>query len=568
VSGEAGEAARVGRLGSAWPVGFASLPTRIVVSVFSAALITGIAVTAISIGSTESFLRAQIDERFPDLLRSTAHDLDQWYAQRSVDIATFAGSGTLAEGLRKGMRERNDTEARRYLAYVQTGFPQYRRLFVLDRDGNVRVSIGEEMALPPAVIEKLAAIDQAHVSGVVGTQHHRLQIVSAPIGSGPERLGTLHAVIEVDSVEALLGARDLENHAGLYVVGAGSTILAHSPNAPERAAFERPLPDPGAASLVTDYTTAENAHVVGSALRFERFDWTLVLEEDYDVAFAPVVGAMGTVLSINLGIVLLFGALAFVMSRSIVRPIRALSDTASRIASGETDVEIPRAPGRRDEIGVLSRALHEMVDRLRRNQVELQRKQEQIERANAELTRANDDLHRSNEILEQLSFTDGLTHLHNHRYFQDRLRLETKRADRSGEPLGLLLVDIDNFKWLNDRYGHAIGDEVLSRVATILTHAVRETDLVARYGGEEFAVLAPRTDVKGAVTLGERMRQDIAEARFRGLEGEGSGRLAVTVSVGVALYHGDPKRFFTEADRALYQAKREGKDCVVMFKNE
>src|SRR5262249_4121403 len=156
-------------------------------------------------------------------------------------------------------------------------------------------------------------------------------------------------------------------------------------------------------------------------------------------------------------------------------------------------------------------------------------------------------------ILEQLSFTDGLTHLHNHRYFQDRLRLETKRADRTGDPLGLLLVDIDNFKWLNDRYGHAIGDEVLSRVATTLTHAGREPDLVARYGGEEFAVLAPRTDVKGAMTLAERMRQDVAEARFRGLEGEGSGRLAVTVSVGVTLYHGDPKRFFTEADRALYQ---------------
>ena len=126
--------------------------------------------------------------------------------------------------------------------------------------------------------------------------------------------------------------------------------------------------------------------------------------------------------------------------------------------------------------------------------------------------------------------------------------------DRSGDPLALLLVDIDNFKWLNDRHGHAIGDEVLSRVATILTHAVRETDLVARYGGEEFAVLAPRTDVKGAMTLAERMRQDVAEARFRGLEGEASGRLAVTVSVGVALYHGDPKRFFTEADRARLMA--------------
>ena len=135
-----------------------------------------------------------------------------------------------------------------------------------------------------------------------------------------------------------------------------------------------------------------------------------------------------------------------------------------------------------------------MVDRLRRHQVELQRKQEQIERANTDLTRANEELHRSNEILEQLSFTDGLTHLHNHRYFQDRMRLEAKRTDRSREPLALLLIDIDHFKALNDRHGHAAGDEVLRRVSTILDHNARETDLVARYGGEEFAVLAPRTD--------------------------------------------------------------------------
>ena len=132
MSGEAGEGRIPGGLRSAWRLRFASLPTRIVVAVFSAALVTGIAVTAISIGSTQRFLRAKIDERFPELLRSTARDLDQWYAQREVDIATFASSDTLASGLRPGAREGAASEARRYLAYVQRGFPQYRRLFVLD----------------------------------------------------------------------------------------------------------------------------------------------------------------------------------------------------------------------------------------------------------------------------------------------------------------------------------------------------------------------------------------------------------------------------------------------------
>jgi len=102
-------------------------------------------------------------------------------------------------------------------------------------------------------------------------------------------------------------------------------------------------------------------------------------------------------------------------------------------------------------------------------------------------------------------------------------------------------------------------------VATILNQAARETDLVARYGGEEFAVLAPRTDAKGAQLLAERMRQAIAEALFHGLDGEPSSVVSVTASVGVTTYRGELKRFFNEADRALYQAKREGRDCVVMY---
>src|SRR5262249_29173784 len=151
------------------------------------------------------------------------------------------------------------------------------------------------------------------------------------------------------------------------------------------------------------------------------------------------------------------------------------------------------------------------------------------------------------------------------RYFQDRLRLEAKRADRSREPLALLLIDIDNFKWLNDRHGHAAGDEVLRRVATILNHTARETDLVARYGGEEFALLAPRTDPKGAALLAERVRQAVADMPFHGLDVSATEGIRVPPSVGVAVYCSDLKRFFDEADRALYQAKREGKDCVVLF---
>ena len=546
--------------------GFANLSTRIIVSVFAAALVAGTAVTLIATSSTEAFLRAKIDERFPEVLETAALNLDHWFAQREVDVATFAASETVVQGL-DVRSARSRRELQRYLAYVQAGFPQYRALFVLDSSGRRIGGVGDENELPTEVMEGLAGTPTTAVSEVISASTGRVQVVTAPVGREGRRLGTFHAIISVRSVEALLAADDLDPSLRIYAIGPQADVLVSSPDAPSRSTFERTLPSLGSVAVVEDYTTPDGDHVVGTALRLERLDWTLAIEQDYEVAFAPVVNVIRQVLAINFGIVVTFGVIAGMIARSIVQPIHALSEVARRIAKGETDIEIPREQGQ-DEIGVLSRALHAMVDRLRSNQEELQRNQEQIERANADLTRANEDLHRNNEMLEQLSFTDGLTRLHNHRFFQERMRVEIKRSDRNEEPLALLLIDIDDFKKLNDRYGHATGDEVLRRVAAVLNETVRETDLPARYGGEEFAVLAPRTDAEGAVALGEKLRSELAAERLEDPSIPEPRGLGVTVSVGVALYDGDAKRFFNEADRALYQAKDAGKDCVVLFRGE
>ncbi len=283
-----------------------------------------------------------------------------------------------------------------------------------------------------------------------------------------------------------------------------------------------------------------------------------------DAVFSPELETTRSAFGINLGIVLACGALALAGAIAIVQPLRALSEMADRIARGETDLEVAELSNR-DEVGVCARALRELLVRARRNQLELQRKQEQIERVNAELTRTRDDLARTQELLDQVASSDGLTRLPNHRYFQDRLRIEAKRADRSREALALLLIDLDDFKSLNDRFGHAAGDEVLRRVATILGHEARETDLLARYGGDQFALLAPRTDAKTAAVLAERMRQAIGETHFHGLAPQAQEALAITASVGIALYRSDVARFGNEAHRALQQAKREGKDHTVLF---
>jgi diguanylate cyclase (GGDEF)-like protein len=171
----------------------------------------------------------------------------------------------------------------------------------------------------------------------------------------------------------------------------------------------------------------------------------------------------------------------------------------------------------------------------------------------------NARLHR---LVERQAVTDGLTELANRRQFEQALAGEISRAERFGGMLALILADLDDFKQVNDRYGHQAGDEVLRRFAAVLRETVRDVDLPARYGGEEFAVLLPQTDLAGAERLAERLRQSVAE---RPMTRRPGALVAVTASFGVAAFPeaATPAALFAAADEALYRAKAAGKNRVV-----
>jgi diguanylate cyclase (GGDEF)-like protein len=171
----------------------------------------------------------------------------------------------------------------------------------------------------------------------------------------------------------------------------------------------------------------------------------------------------------------------------------------------------------------------------------------------------NARLHR---LVERQAVTDGLTELANRRQFEQALAGEISRAERFGGMLALILADLDDFKQVNDRYGHQAGDEVLRRFAAVLRETVRDVDLPARYGGEEFAVLLPQTDLAGAERLAERLRQSVAE---RPMTKRPGALVAVTASFGVAAFPeaATPAALFAAADEALYRAKAAGKNRVV-----
>ncbi len=166
------------------------------------------------------------------------------------------------------------------------------------------------------------------------------------------------------------------------------------------------------------------------------------------------------------------------------------------------------------------------------------------------------------EEVRVLATTDGLTRLYNRRAFQDRLKEEVDRASRYGRLCSLLMVDVDNFKTINDTFGHQTGDVALSAIAEVVRMSVRLSDYCTRYGGEEFAVLLPETDRKGALLVAERLRSGVEKLPFHT---PGGHELSLTVSIGVAVFPQEadsPDALVGVADAALYQAKRLGKNRV------
>jgi diguanylate cyclase (GGDEF)-like protein len=177
----------------------------------------------------------------------------------------------------------------------------------------------------------------------------------------------------------------------------------------------------------------------------------------------------------------------------------------------------------------------------------------------AEIALENAHLH---QLVQQQALTDDLTSLPNRRRFMSEFRRESQRAERSGTPLSVIALDIDDFKQVNDTWGHETGDLVLRGLAEALAAAIRTIDLAARLGGEEFAILLPNTDAEGAQGVAERIQRDLAEMTVSA----GTDTVRATASFGISSFPdlAALTNLLNDADRSLYQAKRAGKNRIVV----
>lgn len=165
---------------------------------------------------------------------------------------------------------------------------------------------------------------------------------------------------------------------------------------------------------------------------------------------------------------------------------------------------------------------------------------------------------KKSKVYSEIALTDDLTGLYVREVFDVSLNREVERAKRNSQALSLVFIDIDNFKQINDRYGHLVGDEVLAKIGDCILTSVREMDLPARYGGDEIAIIMPNTSIDNTKEVCERIRKNVQASRFE------SG-VQVTISAGLCLYDKvmkDVDTFINSADSALYKAKYKGKNNV------
>jgi diguanylate cyclase (GGDEF)-like protein len=309
--------------------------------------------------------------------------------------------------------------------------------------------------------------------------------------------------------------------------------------------------------------------------------WITISRQAADVAFSPVKTLQYQLLLVGSITSLLFIGVGWMIAGQIARPLLALARAAQRIRQGEMSAELPHVTNYR-EADLLSTSLNALVSNLIRHKAELKALNELLEQRVQDrteaLTQANHELkeeiaerqrvEQERELLikqlKQLAETDALTGLLNRRAFFSLAEREIRRTQRHGQPLAIMIFDIDRFKQINDSYGHAIGDQVLQSVAQVCQSLAREIDILGRYGGEEFVLLVQEADEATARNVAERLRLGIMQTAIP----TDSGQINVSASFGVAATTtpiSDIAPLLNQADAALYEAKRTGRNRVVVY---
>jgi len=527
--------------------------TRTVWLVFFSTLMTVVAMCGIVMHFWYKDAQAQIAKTHPVVLDWSAESVLRQLGRAQNEIAQIAGSTSSTNS--DAVLDARLGE----MATVQSIFSSY---VILDSAGNIRASEGRGTGyqrLMQALVVKRTV--DAELSDVLAGGKLRRELADTkspslglfPGVDGPRVWVIASAPMPGKRISEQLHSELLEV-GGLHLVDSNGRILAVA----GAIDSEGTLPDYAVHASTTPHLevpwTSGGDWTVRSALSIDALDLSIVAEQPVLLAFKPMLVASSWTIAMGTLLIAMFTLLAGLSAIASTKRLQSLLDGFRALMDDDFEFRLPLSQVR-GQIEHLQRAFNTVAERLSGLKLRTDTEIKALSNQNRRFQKLQDQL-------AKLSVTDGLTDLHNHRYFQDQLAKEIKRLARNNEGLSILILDIDDFKKLNDNYGHAAGDEFLKQLALILRESVRDTDVLARYGGEEFVVIATGTQLAGAQMLAEKLRTTIAETSF--IVDETMRPRRVTVSIGVAEYSHSRTELFTSADAALYRAKDAGKNCVMV----
>ncbi|MBZ5638109.1 MAG: diguanylate cyclase [Acidobacteriia bacterium] len=541
--------------------GLHSIARKMTVLALIATLLPSVAMGWLSYVLNERTLRAKIGQELESVTSRASREIDLLIKERLYDVRVFSTSSVVAEAA----EELGDASAAgdpgrtrelaNYLRSVRGRFADYEELLVLDPKGRIVATTADR----PGVVElpkewdRLARADRPMVGRAgrdekLGTE---VMIIGEPIRSARDRfVGVFAAKVNFKGIGEVLRASSKDAACELSVVGRdGIALVAAAGNgggsrraevepAVAQALFSKTAP-------LLEYRDEDGRATVGSLEPLKQIEGGVLAQLDRRTAYAQIGRLRSITLALTFALLIVVGFAASLLGLTIVRPLGRLARGSAKVAGGDLTIDLPVLG--RSEVAGLTALFNNMVLRLAHTRDELDAKNEALRAKNAEL--------------QTLSRTDSLTGLQNRHSLMGALSREVERSQRYDHAFAVLMLDVDHFKKLNDAHGHLAGDQVLRGISRLLEQSTRSCDCAARYGGDEFVVVLPETDLTTAVQVAERIRQRAGAVRPTITD----DCWEVSLSIGVSMYPEsalDPDTLLREADAALYEAKRSGRNQV------
>lgn len=537
-------------------------------------------VAAVTLGSA-LLARAQATDMAENALlqvaRSVADRLDQDMAERLREIRNVAALDPLQPHWME-----NTGSLRNVLQSMQKTFPDYAWIGFADETGKVRAATGgilegANVGQRPWFIDgiKGAAAEDVHLAALLqtllkpnadGTPFRFVDLASPVIDASGRTIGVLGSHLSwswADGVRReVLSSRRPELKEEVIVLDRTGRVLmgpalgTHPYSPADLAAGHFIARSPGGDQFAAVSATRGRGDYTG-------LGWIVVALQPVQTALAGAHRLTVLITLVGLGAGALGTLGIFLVVTRLSRPLARLTDAVDRIGRERNATMTERVQGS-PEVLRLSAAVRSLLRRI--GTAEADARDVELEASRA-VRAAQDRIERIGADLQAMKLIanrDALTGLLNRRAFLPLAKDALGDFRRVQRPLSVLMIDIDHFKRVNDRYGHPAGDVVIRKVGTIINDTIRTTDKVARFGGEEFVVLLNDNNAAGAAIIAERIRQTVASTVFEA----DNDRLLATISIGIAeaeKFDTDIDRIIERADRALYEAKSRGRNCVHTF---